>query len=97
MTSGVLIRNARKRAGLTQAELAQRVGIQRQQIARWEGDQVEPGLSTLRRVLRGCGYDLDVTLKPHTESQERDEQLEENLKLSPQERLTQLVLRLENE
>ena len=60
MTSGELIRAARLRAGLSQGELAERLGLPQSSIARWEVDTVEPGLSTLRRVLQACGYDLSL-------------------------------------
>ena len=62
MTSGELIRAARLRAGLAQGELAERLAMPQSSIARWEVDKVEPGLSTLRRVLQACGYDLSLTL-----------------------------------
>src|SRR5882672_4239082 len=40
--TGELIRSARLRAGLSQAELAQRLGMASSSIARWETDTVEP-------------------------------------------------------
>jgi transcriptional regulator with XRE-family HTH domain len=62
VTSGQLIRQARLRAGLSQQELAGRIGRPAPQIARWERDTVEPGLGTIRSVLRACGYDLSLEL-----------------------------------
>ena len=52
MTAGELMRSARTRAGLSQAEVATRTGSPRSQIARWEADQVDPGFSAVRKVLR---------------------------------------------
>jgi transcriptional regulator with XRE-family HTH domain len=63
MTSGELIRQARLMAGLSQAQLADRFGRNRTQIARWERDRVEPGFDTLRRVLRACGFDISKALE----------------------------------
>ena len=97
MTSGELIRAARLRAKLSQGELADRVGMPQSSIARWEIDKVEPGLSTLRRVLQGCGYDLSLTLIPFRRDPERDARVLELQRRTPQERLRNLLVRIENE
>jgi transcriptional regulator with XRE-family HTH domain len=86
-------------AGLSQAELAERVRLPRQQIVRWEGDVVEPGLSTLRRLLRrrllrACGFDLPLSLVPYKPDPEREAQLERIQRQTPQERLAGLLERL---
>jgi transcriptional regulator with XRE-family HTH domain len=95
VTSGQLIRQARLTAGLSQAELAERVHLPRQQIVRWEGDTVEPGLSTLRRLLRACGFDLPLSLVTYTPDVEREALLEEVRRLTPQERMARLLEELE--
>jgi transcriptional regulator with XRE-family HTH domain len=97
VTSGELIREARLRAELSQVQLAERLGMPRSSIARWEVDKVEPGLSTLRRVLQACGYDLSLTLVPFERDPERDARVLEVQKLTPQERLRDLLVRIENE
>jgi transcriptional regulator with XRE-family HTH domain len=94
MTSGQLIRQARLTAALSQAELAERLHMPRQQIVRWESDAVEPGLSTLRRLLRGCGFDLSLSLVPYTPDPEREARLEAIRRETPQERLTRLLKQL---
>lgn len=91
MTSGQLIRQARLTAGLSQAELAERVRLPRQQIVRWEGDLVEPGLSTLRRLLHACGFDLSLSLVPYRPDPEREARLDEIQRQTPQERLARLL------
>lgn len=45
------LQKLRKKAGLTQAELAERVGISQSLIARIERGQVNPSLTTLKRIL----------------------------------------------
>lgn len=45
------LQELRRKAGLTQAELASRVGISQSLIARIERGQVNPSLATLRRIL----------------------------------------------
>ena len=91
MTSGTLIREARKRAGLSQVELARRSGKDRAQLARWERDVVQPSLETLREILRACGYDLETTLVPYEPDERKDELLIQGLDRTPQERLQAML------
>lgn len=95
MTTGELIRSARLRAGYSQKELAQRLGMASSSIARWETDTVEPGFSTLRRVLQACGFDIPPVLVPYERDPERDAQIQEMRELTPQERMTRLLDRLD--
>ena len=95
MTTGELIRSARLRAGYSQKELAQRLGMASSSIARWETDTVEPGFSTLRRVLQACGFDIPPVLVPYERDPERDAQIQEMRQLTPQERMTRLLDRLD--
>lgn len=97
MTSGELMRTARKRAGLTQAELAERLSMPRSQIARWEADSFEPGLSTTRRVLRACGFDLSLELVAYEPDEAREERLAALRRLTPKERLAAMLDRLGSE
>lgn len=62
MTSHLLLVEARRRAGLTQAELARRVGKAPSAISRWERAGADPSLTTLRDLVRGAGFDLAVGL-----------------------------------
>lgn len=97
MTTGELIRSARLRAELSQEELAGRLRMPRSSIARWEADSVEPGLSTLRRVLQACGFDLSLALVPYERDPEREERLRQLQLKSPQERLRGMVTRVRKE
>jgi transcriptional regulator with XRE-family HTH domain len=94
VTTGELIRSARLRAQLSQDELAERLQMPRSSIARWEGGGVEPGFSTLRRVLQACGFDLSLALVPHEPDPVRDEHLRQLQVKSPQERLRGMIDRL---
>ncbi len=89
MTAGKIIREARKVAGLSQQELAERAGVPRQSIARWEQGTVEPGFDTVRRLLRGCGYDL--SLIPYEPDETVDDLLSGKRDLTPQERVLALL------
>ena len=95
MTTGELIRSACLRAGYSQKELAQRLGMASSSIARWETDTVEPGYSTLRRVLQACGFDIPPVLAPYERDPERDAQVQELQDLSPQARMERYLARLE--
>jgi predicted transcriptional regulator len=53
---------ARTEAGLTQTELARRVGTTQSAIARLEGGSVSPSLATLRRYAEATGTRLQVSL-----------------------------------
>lgn len=91
MTSGLLIREARLLAGLSQGELGARVGKDRAQIARWERGAVEPSFETLRQLVRACGFELDVAIGPAGIDETGDKVLRRKLRLSPQERLQELL------
>jgi transcriptional regulator with XRE-family HTH domain len=62
MISGDLLREARRRAGLSQAELARRAGKPTSVIGRWERGEVKPSLETLREVIRAAGLELGFQL-----------------------------------
>ena len=55
---------ARMNAGLTQTELADRIGTTQSAIARLEGGGVSPSLATLRRYAEATGTTLKVSLVP---------------------------------
>ncbi len=70
MRSGEVIREARLLAGLSQEGLAERIGVPRQSVARWERGAVEPGFDTVRRLLRSCGFDVSLVRYEPDESAE---------------------------
>jgi len=65
---GDLIREARKRAALTQRELAERAGTTQSAIARLESGRVDPGFERVRTLMRLCGFNLLVALDPWDDS-----------------------------
>ncbi len=85
MLSGDLIREARRRAGLSQAELGARVGTAQAGIARWESGRTASSFENVRRLVRACGFDLEVALVPYDDSDMA--QAERLLALSPAERI----------
>lgn len=57
------VREARERLGVTQAELAARIGSTQPAIARLEAGGVTPSLVTLRRIAAALGLELIVELR----------------------------------
>lgn len=89
----MLVREARLRAGLSQAALAERVGRRQQVISRWEQGRSQPSLETLREVARACGLDLDLQLARRDDSYAP--LVEQRLALTPAERVAAMQQRTE--
>jgi transcriptional regulator with XRE-family HTH domain len=87
-----LVLEARRRGGLTQRELARRAGVSRTTIAEIEAGTRDPGIETLRKVLRGAGLALDARL---TALDLHDEVLERTLRRLPAEERARLERRAE--
>lgn len=58
------IRDGRRAAGLTQAELAERARTSQPAVNRYEQGVAVPSLPTLERILEACGRRLTVTALP---------------------------------
>jgi transcriptional regulator with XRE-family HTH domain len=89
-TSELLV-EARRRAGLSQRELARRAGTSQSVIARIEGDTTSPSWDTLARLLAAAGFELRATLAPRpvTGSHMLDD-VPRILRLTPEQRLIEL-------
>lgn len=55
MTMGQRIKDARLKAGLTQTELAEKLGISYQSIGQWERDLRNPKYENLQRIAKALG------------------------------------------
>jgi len=86
---GELIAAARASAGLTQTELAATIGTTQSVISRWERGADSPRVDTLVRILRACGYEPDLVLRP-TDDVDRD-QIRAALAMTPAQRLASSV------
>jgi transcriptional regulator with XRE-family HTH domain len=84
-----LLREARRRAGLTQAQLGRRAGKPQSVISRWERGEVDPSLETLRELVRACGLELTLGLANYDNSY--DAYIGDSLRLSPAERVDRAV------
>ena len=80
-----LVREARKRAGLTQVALAERAGVPQSTVARVESGARTPSTDLVERLVRAAGYEIRVGLgEPDLETAAL---FERSLLRSPQERL----------
>ncbi len=64
VTAGVLLRRARKRAGLSQAELAARAGLTQSVISAYESGHRQPAIPALAALVDAAGYELVMGLRP---------------------------------
>jgi transcriptional regulator with XRE-family HTH domain len=85
MTAAGLIRTARTGAGLTQAELARRMGVQQPVVARLEREGSDPRFSTVLRALEAVGQGVYVGTGHRPQVDEA--QIAAHLRLSPADRL----------
>jgi transcriptional regulator with XRE-family HTH domain len=51
---------ARRRAGLTQQELARRLGVPQGTVGRWESGATEPKFRAVQEAVGACGFDLTL-------------------------------------
>jgi transcriptional regulator with XRE-family HTH domain len=97
MTGAQIIREARLKAGLTQAELADRLGRDRAQVARWETGGQEPSFENVQAVVDACGFSLRVEIAQREESPALDTELQASLLEAPQQRVRALLDKLGGE
>jgi transcriptional regulator with XRE-family HTH domain len=62
---------ARSRAGMTQAEVAERMGTSQSTVARLESGTAKPSLSTLKRFADATGARVRITLETRPRSKKR--------------------------
>jgi transcriptional regulator with XRE-family HTH domain len=90
-SSGALLRQARKRARLSQRALAQRARTAQSVVARIESGDTSPSYDTLLHLVRAAGFELHTELLPRSSG--RTHMLDDVpriLSLSPEERLVEL-------
>ncbi|TME98108.1 MAG: helix-turn-helix domain-containing protein [Chloroflexi bacterium] len=79
-----LIRNARRRSGLTQRELAAITHVPQPTIAAIESGRQDPRYFTLAKLLTGCGWEMGVVpMRRRLLLRE----IQTNLRLTPTERI----------
>jgi transcriptional regulator with XRE-family HTH domain len=86
MSAATLIRTARRDAGLTQSELAARLGTTQSAVARLERHGSNPTYSMLVRALGATGRRLELA-QNRGRSGVDETQIAERLRLTPAQRL----------
>jgi len=66
-TPGSVLRDARKRARLSQSDVARRAGVAQSVISAYESGRREPGVQMLARLVRATGHDLVLDVVPQAE------------------------------
>jgi transcriptional regulator with XRE-family HTH domain len=63
LRTGLLIREARQLAGLSQSELAERLHTSQSAVSNWERGRDIPRVNTLGRILEACGFESDLVFR----------------------------------
>ena len=90
MTTGQLLREARRRHGVTQQQLAARARTSQAAISRIERDLVSPSVATLASLLDLLGEELELSSQPVDYGHDRT-LVQRNLAMSTSERIDQGV------
>src|SRR4051795_4458451 len=83
MTAAQIIREARLKAELTQTQLAERLGRERAQVARWEIGGQEPSFANVVAVVEACGFELNFRIAERQEDPELDAELRTSVLQAP--------------
>jgi len=84
-----LLKDARRSAGLTQADLAHRLGVSQAAVAKLERRGANPTIATLGDALRATGHRLTLDA-PKWRSGVDESLIRQQLAISPAERIRQL-------
>ena len=95
MISKNIIREARRRAGISQAELANRLATSQSVIGRWETGRRIPSMESVVAAARACNLDLHLGLA--NRDSDHDRLIDDSLRLSAIERIQALLTRLASE
>ena len=69
---GTLLRDMRVSAGVTQRELAERVGIKQANLSRLEHDAVSPTVATVSRIAGALGFGVRIEFVDRDELRMRE-------------------------
>lgn len=67
--AGEVLREARKRARLSQTDVARRSGVAQSVISAYESGRREPGVGTLARLVQATGHELELDIVPAPDRQ----------------------------
>jgi len=91
LDAATLVREARRRSGLTQRGLATRAGTSQSVVARIEGGHTSPSVTTLGRLLAAAGLEPRVELEAAAPAVTHMlDDVARILRLTPEERLLEV-------
>ena len=76
MSLGNSLFTARKKSGFSQEEVAEKLGVSRQTISKWEGDETLPDIRQSKRLAVLYGLSLDELIAFDVDVQEIQEAIE---------------------
>ena len=86
MSISSIVREARRRSGLTQAELAERAGVPKSTVGRIESGTRVPSTEMVERLVAAAGWNVSMSLlEPDLGT---DSMFERTLRRTPAERLS---------
>ena len=84
MRAGTILRHARRRARMTQRQLAAAAGTPQSTVGRIETGRLNPTVESLRRLLAATGHDLELV--PTAGADEDRSLIRDRLRLTPAQR-----------
>lgn len=81
MTMGQSMKNARKKAGLTQKKLSEISGIPLTSIAKYEGDEVSPTITKVHILANALGISIDEYIGRESSRSAKEIQFSTRLKV----------------
>lgn len=72
-TMGMMIANKRKELNMTQAELAEKMGVTDKAVSKWERDLSFPDVSSLPKLAEVFGLSVDELMQIKTETVQKGE------------------------
>ena len=100
MTVGQKIKKLRNEKGLTQKDLADQVHVTFQTVSKWENDENEPDIGTLRELIKLFGCSMDYLLSEDDEQsveEPKQEVVEATPVVTPVEQVTKTIIIHQNE
>lgn len=81
-TLGEMIANLRKEKGMTQLELADKMGVTDKAVSKWERDLSCPDVNSIPQLAELLGVSVDELMQCKTEQSEKDNNMETVIELA---------------
>ena len=82
-TLGTMIAELRKQHGMTQLELAEKMGVTDKAVSKWERDLSCPDINSLPNLAQILGVSVEELMQTKTEAQVTQSKVSEILDLAP--------------